>query len=56
MGIGGDFYAPEAKLIERYRMLDANTLDWTLTIDQPEGVHAPVDDDVRQAGDAGAAG
>jgi hypothetical protein len=36
MGIGGDFYSADAKLTERYRMVDANTIDWRLTVDDPK--------------------
>ena len=36
MGIGGDFYSPDATLTERCRMVDANTIDWQLTIDDPK--------------------
>jgi hypothetical protein len=36
MGIGGDFYSADARLTERYRMVDANTIDWRLTIDDPK--------------------
>jgi hypothetical protein len=35
MGIGGDFYSQNARLTERYRMVDANTLDWRLTVEDP---------------------
>jgi len=36
MGIGGDFYSADAKVTERFRMIDANTLDWTLLVDDPK--------------------
>jgi hypothetical protein len=36
MGIGGDFYSADARLTERYRMVDANTIDWTLLVDDPK--------------------
>ena len=32
MAIGGDFYSPNALIIERFRMVDANTINWTMTI------------------------
>jgi hypothetical protein len=35
MAIGGDFYSPNAVLVERFRMVDANTINWTLTITDP---------------------
>ena len=35
MAIGGDFYTPNAHLVERFTMLDSNTFKWTLTIDDP---------------------
>ncbi len=36
MGIGGDFYSADAKLTERFRMIDANTIDWTLLVEDPK--------------------
>src|SRR5688572_5021471 len=36
MGIGGDFYSADAKLTERYRMIDATTIDWRLAVDDPK--------------------
>jgi hypothetical protein len=35
MAIGGDFYSPNAVIVERFRMVDANTIDWTMTINDP---------------------
>jgi hypothetical protein len=35
MAIGGDFYSENARLIERYRMVDADTIDWKLTVEDP---------------------
>jgi hypothetical protein len=35
MAIGGDFYSPNARITERWAMQDANTIRWTLTIDDP---------------------
>ena len=35
MAIGGDFYSPNAHIVERWAPVDANTLRWTLTIDDP---------------------
>jgi hypothetical protein len=36
MGIGGDFHGPDAVIVERYRMIDPNTLDWKMTITNPK--------------------
>jgi hypothetical protein len=36
MAIGGDFYTADARLTERYRMLDSDTIDWRLTVDDPK--------------------
>ena len=36
MAIGGDFYSVDARLTERFKMVDANTIDWTLTIEDPQ--------------------
>ena len=36
MGIGGDFHGPDAVIVERYTMLDANTLDWKMTTTNPK--------------------
>jgi hypothetical protein len=35
MALGGDFYSPDAHLTERFAMRDANTIVWTMTIDDP---------------------
>ena len=35
MAIGGDFYSADAHVVERYAMLDATTVRWTMTIDDP---------------------
>ena len=35
MAIGGDFYSPNAQIVERFRMVDANTMNWTMTITDP---------------------
>jgi hypothetical protein len=35
MAIGGDFYSPNAHIVERWVMQDANTIRWTMTIDDP---------------------
>jgi hypothetical protein len=36
MAIGGDFYSVDARLTERFKMVDANTIDWTLTVEDPQ--------------------
>jgi len=36
MAIGGDFHGAEAHIVERFTMVDANTLNWTMTIDNPK--------------------
>ena len=35
MAIGGDFYSPNAALVERFAMLNSNTINWTMTITDP---------------------
>ena len=35
MAIGGDFYSPNARLVERWTMKNANAMEWTLTITDP---------------------
>ena len=36
MSIGGDFYSPNAVVVERYTMVDSNTINWTMTITDTE--------------------
>ena len=36
MAIGGDFYGPDAHIVERWTMKDSNTLNWTMTIENPK--------------------
>jgi hypothetical protein len=36
MAIGGDFYSADAHIVERFTMVDANTLKWTLTVNDPK--------------------
>ena len=36
MAIGGDFYGPEAHIVERFAMVDSSTINWTMTIDNPK--------------------
>jgi hypothetical protein len=33
MAIGGDFYGADAHVVERFALIDANTLRWTMTIE-----------------------
>lgn len=35
MAAGGDFYSPDAHLVERFTPVNSNTFIWTLTIDDP---------------------
>jgi hypothetical protein len=41
MAIGGDFYSPNAHIVERWAMQDANTIRWTLTVDDPTVLTRP---------------
>jgi hypothetical protein len=36
MALGGDFYSADAHLVERFTMVDSNTINWTLTITDPK--------------------
>jgi hypothetical protein len=36
MSLGGDFHGADAHIVERFQMLDANTIKWTMTIDNPK--------------------
>ena len=36
MGLGGDFFGPDAHLVERYTVVDANTINWTMTLTNPK--------------------
>ena len=36
MSLGGDFHGADAHIVERFTMLDANTIKWTMTIDNPK--------------------
>ena len=36
MVIGGDFYGANAHVVERFTMVDANTINWTMTITDPD--------------------
>jgi hypothetical protein len=36
LGLGGDFHGADAHLVERFTLVDANHLNWTLTITDPK--------------------
>ena len=36
MSLGGDFHGADAHIVERFQMMDANTIRWTMTIDNPK--------------------
>jgi hypothetical protein len=36
LAIGGDFYSADAHVVERFTMLDSNTIKWTMTINDPK--------------------
>ena len=36
MALGGDFYTADAHLVERFTMVDSNTINWTMTIEDPK--------------------
>lgn len=36
MAIGGDFYSADAHVVERFALIDANSLRWTMTIEDPK--------------------
>ena len=36
MALGGDFHGAEAHIVERFTMVDSNTINWTMTIDNPK--------------------
>ena len=36
MALGGDFYSADAHLVERFTMTDSNTINWTMTINDPK--------------------
>ena len=36
MSIGGDFYSADAHVVERFTMLDSNTIKWTMTVTDPK--------------------
>lgn len=35
MALGGDFYSANAHVVERFTMIDADTITWTMTVDDP---------------------
>ena len=36
MAIGGDFYGPNARVVERFTMVNSDTITWTMTITDPD--------------------
>jgi hypothetical protein len=36
MALGGDFYSADAHIVERFTMVDSNTMNWTMTITDPK--------------------
>jgi hypothetical protein len=36
MSLGGDFHGADVHIVERFAMLDANTIKWTMTLDNPK--------------------
>jgi hypothetical protein len=42
MGLGGDFYSDAAQMVERWTMLNANTLQYRITITDPKVYTRPV--------------
>ena len=36
MALGGDFYSADAHIVERFTMVDSNTINWTMTIEDPK--------------------
>jgi hypothetical protein len=36
MALGGDFYSADVHIVERFAMADANTINWTMTFDDPK--------------------
>jgi hypothetical protein len=36
MALGGDFYSADAHIVEKFAMKDSNTIDWTMTFDDPK--------------------
>ena len=36
MSLGGDFHGADVHVVERFTMLDANTIKWTMTLDNPK--------------------
>ena len=41
MAIGGDFYGPNAHVVERFTMVDSDTINWTMTITDPDVLTRP---------------
>ena len=36
MALGGDFYSADAHIVEKFTMKDSNTIEWTMTFDDPK--------------------
>ena len=36
MSLGGDFHGADVHIVERFTMLDANTVKWTMTLENPK--------------------
>ena len=41
MALGGDFHGPDAHIIERFTMVDSNTINWTIRFDDPKTYSRP---------------
>ena len=42
--MAGNFHSEALQLVERYTLIDANTIKYEVTITGSQSVHAPVDD------------
>jgi len=41
MALGGDFHGPDAHMVERFAMVDSNTINWTIRFDDPKVFSRP---------------
>ncbi len=41
MALGGDFHSAEAHIVERFTMVDSNTINWTMRFDDPKVYSRP---------------
>lgn len=41
MALGGDFHGPDAHIVERFTMVDSNTINWTIRFDDPKTYSRP---------------